>query len=100
GTEVAGEKTFRYSNNTKHHQIFLFLAPLPPQAEEAPDGPPTPAPRHKGTLAHMTAPRPPSFNEADVSNKPSHIQKRPLLNAEQSASLITSTGPVWSPCWP
>jgi arylsulfatase A-like enzyme len=35
----------------------------------------------------MTAPRPPSFNEADVSDKPSHFQRLPVLNAKQIGEL-------------
>src|SRR5262245_46237603 len=34
-----------------------------------------------------TAPRPPSFNEADVSDKPPHIRNLPLLTAEPIAAL-------------
>lgn len=86
-TDVLAEKAVTFIQSTSKQPMFLHFAPYAPHAEGAPDGPPTPAPRHKGTLAHMTAPRPPSFNEADVSNKPSHIQKRPLLNAEQIGEL-------------
>src|SRR5215831_11089831 len=86
-TDVLAEKAVTFIQSTSKQPMFLYFAPYAPHAEGAPDGPPTPAPRHKGTLAHMTAPRPPSFNEADVSNKPSHIQKRPLLNAEQIGEL-------------
>jgi N-acetylglucosamine-6-sulfatase len=35
-----------------------------------------PAPRHDGAFAKLDLPRPPSFNEADVSGKPSFIQER------------------------
>jgi N-acetylglucosamine-6-sulfatase len=89
-TDVLAEKAVTFiqsASRDRTQPMFLYFAPYAPHAEGAPDGPPTPAPRHKGTLAHMTAPRPPSFNEADVSNKPSHIQKRPLLNAEQIGEL-------------
>ena len=67
--------------------FFIYLSGPAPHAHGQANGPAIPAPRHKGALAHMTAPRPPSFNEADVSDKPSHIQGRPVLNAKQIGEL-------------
>ena len=40
----------------------------------APHEPATPAERHKNAFAREEAPRPPSFNEEDVSDKPSEIR--------------------------
>jgi N-acetylglucosamine-6-sulfatase len=40
---------------------------------------PIPALRHAGAYAGEPLPRPPSFNEADVSDKPPAIRDRPLL---------------------
>jgi arylsulfatase A-like enzyme len=45
----------------------------------APHGPANPAPRHAGEFAGVTAPRSPSFNEEDISDKPSWIAARPQL---------------------
>jgi N-acetylglucosamine-6-sulfatase len=42
-----------------------------------------PAARHKGVLTDKPLPLPPSFNEEDVSDKPSFIRRRPLLDAAQ-----------------
>jgi N-acetylglucosamine-6-sulfatase len=89
-TDVLVEKAVAFIQSAagdRRQPIFLYFAPYAPHAEGAPNGPPTPAPRHKGTLAHMTAPRSPSFNEADMSDKPSHIQGRPVLNAKQIDEL-------------
>jgi N-acetylglucosamine-6-sulfatase len=61
--------------------FFMYLAPY------APHQPATPAPRHAEAFAGVTAPRPPSFNEADVSDKPAWVQSRPLLTATQIAQL-------------
>src|ERR671917_1331849 len=47
--------------------FFAYVAPT------APHGPATPAERHKGAFAEEEAPRPPSFNEEDVSDKPSPV---------------------------
>ena len=61
--------------------FFLYLAPY------APHGPSTPAPRHSGAFAHAQAPRPPSFNEADVSDKPAQIAVRDPLGRGQVTQM-------------
>jgi N-acetylglucosamine-6-sulfatase len=56
--------------------FFLIVATLAPHTEgvldEDPQAPrnPRPAPRHDGAFASTPLPTPPSFNEADVSDKP------------------------------
>jgi len=89
-TDVLVEKAVAFIQSAagdRRQPIFLYFAPYAPHAEGAPNGPPIPAPRHKGALAHMTAPRSLSFNEADVSDKPSHLKGRPVLNAKQITEL-------------
>jgi len=67
--------------------FYLSLAPRDPHAEAAScncaGDNPRAAPRYEGTLAGLTAPRNPDFNEADVSDKPSNIKNLPLLNQSQ-----------------
>jgi N-acetylglucosamine-6-sulfatase len=58
--------------------FFIYLAPSAPHGN-----PPTPAPRHVGFFADMMAPRPPSFNEADMSDKPTWLRSHPLLGDRQ-----------------
>ena len=65
----------------------LFFAANAPHGGTAPNGAPTPAPRHLGTFAGTQAPRTPSFNEADVSDKPPHLRNLPLLTADQIAAI-------------
>ncbi len=48
--------------------FFAYIAPT------APHTPATPAERHEGAFAGEEAPRPPSFNEEDVSDKPSWLR--------------------------
>jgi arylsulfatase A-like enzyme len=48
---------------------------------------PVPAPRHRDALKGTPLPQPPSFNEADVSDKPQGIRRRPLLNARRIAAI-------------
>jgi arylsulfatase A-like enzyme len=61
--------------------FFLYIAPY------APHGPSTPASRHTGALADVQAPRIPSFDEADVSDKPAWVQSQPALSDDQIALL-------------
>jgi arylsulfatase A-like enzyme len=76
--------------------FYLSVAPRDPHSEAAScncNGTgsainnPRAAPRYEGTLNGLTAPRDPSFNEADVSDKPSNIKNLPLLNATQQAAV-------------
>ena len=55
-------------------------------------GPPVPAPRHRDELdrfleADLAAPRHPSFNEADVSDKPSFVRTMQPLNEAEIARI-------------
>ncbi len=61
--------------------FFIYLATYAPHA------PATPASRHANAFPKARAPRPPSFNEADVSDKPAWVQDLPLLTAEQIARI-------------
>lgn len=54
--------------------FFLFFSAY------APHKPAIPAPRHRGTFRNAKAPRTPSFNEADVSDKPQRIRDLPPLD--------------------
>jgi arylsulfatase A-like enzyme len=62
---------------------FLVFAPY------APHFPAWPAPRHAGMFGDAALPRPPSFNEADVTDKPSLWAGEPLLTDKQIAFLET-----------
>jgi len=61
--------------------VFIYLATYAPHA------PATPAPRHAQAFPDAQAPRPPSFNERDVSDKPRWVRNRPLLDARQIAEI-------------
>jgi N-acetylglucosamine-6-sulfatase len=56
-------------------------------AVSAPHYPITPAPRHLHAHDGLKAPRPPSFNEADVSDKPPSIRSLSKLSASQIAQI-------------
>jgi N-acetylglucosamine-6-sulfatase len=66
--------------------LFLSVAYLAPHSggPREPDDPrnqatPVPAPRHRNVFSTQALPTPPSFNEADVSDKPAGIRNRPLI---------------------
>ena len=67
--------------------FFLTFTPTTPHSGSLPNGPPTPALRHTGMFAGAQAPRTPSFNEADVSDKPPPIRNFPLLTEAQIAAI-------------
>ncbi|HZS07932.1 MAG TPA: sulfatase [Blastocatellia bacterium] len=83
GTDVYGRKAADFIERTAKEgkPFFAWLATY------APHGPATPAPRHAGLFPGARAPRGPSFNEADVSDKPAYIRNRPLLTAAQIARI-------------
>jgi N-acetylglucosamine-6-sulfatase len=49
----------------------------------APHAPAEPAPRYEDALPNVSMPRPPSFDEDDVSDKPDWISDNPPLNQDQ-----------------
>lgn len=61
--------------------FFLYLSYLEPHQ------PAIPAPRHSKLFPDAFAPRTPSFNEADVEDKPEYIRQLPLLSQEQQDQI-------------
>jgi N-acetylglucosamine-6-sulfatase len=53
----------------------------------APHAPAEPAPRHEGAFSDARLPRPPSFDEADVSDKPDWVRDNASLDAKKIASM-------------
>ena len=60
-----------------------------PREPDDPDAIRTPAvaPRHRDAFAGVPLPQPPNFNEADVSDKPATIRRRPPLTPERIAQI-------------
>lgn len=73
-----------------------FLAPHtsetdPNHPEDDPNGIlPDAAPRHAGAFADEPLPTPPSFGEADLSDKPQHIQALPMLDETKIGEITTN----------
>src|SRR5829696_1757813 len=61
--------------------FFAYIAPT------APHGPATPAERHQGAFAEEEFPRPPAFNEEDVSDKPSPNNNAERISEEEAANI-------------
>ena len=75
--------------------FYLSVAFLAPHSEARlgrPAGGPSlrPAPRHKGRFANKPLPRPRSFNEADVSDKPPFIRNQATLIGPRRQATITA----------
>ena len=71
--------------------FFLLLAPNAPHGSEIHQGNlgPFPAPRHVGAFSDLPFPRPPSFNEKNVSDKPAWVRALPRLDSVQIEDLKT-----------
>ena len=61
--------------------FFAYVAPT------APHGPATPAERHEGAFADEEVPRPPSYDEEDVSDKPSPIRDAERISEEDASNI-------------
>lgn len=79
-TDVFGQKATQSIRRASEagEPFFLHLAPYAPHGPE-----PEPAPRHEGLFEDERAPRPPSFNEADVSDKPEWVREKPPLGRDE-----------------
>ena len=62
-------------------QFFLYVATLVPHY------PAVPAPRHASAFPDARAPRPPSFDEPDTTDKPSYLRDAPRLTPEQIRAI-------------
>lgn len=72
--------------------FMLSFAPLAPHSEVGwasvnGNRNPRPAPRHRGAFNDAALPRPPSFDEADVSDKPAAVRQLPRLDAQAIAGI-------------
>jgi arylsulfatase A-like enzyme len=75
--------------------FFLWLTYTAPHWGGLPDpnpprdcrGTATPAPRHAHAFDSEPLPKPPNFNEADLSDKPARLRGRPLLTATEVADI-------------
>lgn len=81
-TDVLKNRSLNFIQNAKR-PFFLWFTPF------APHSPYIAAERHINisTCSNLKIVRPPSFNEADVSDKPAWVQANPLMNQSQISRL-------------
>jgi N-acetylglucosamine-6-sulfatase len=79
-TDVLAAHTEGFIRGTEG-PVFAFFAPAAPHA------PATPAPGDEGGFDDLPEWRPPSFDEADRSDKPKHIQALQPVGPERTANL-------------
>jgi N-acetylglucosamine-6-sulfatase len=82
-TDVESRKTRTFIGTSVAHgkPFFAYVAP------KAPHPPSTPAPRDRHAYDSLKAPRLPSFNERNVSDKPPSIRKLPRLSDAKKAKI-------------
>jgi N-acetylglucosamine-6-sulfatase len=79
---LAGMATEFVADQEDSPDPFLLLV-----APTAPHKPYTPAPRDANLFPDVTYPRSPSYNEADVSDKPGEVRGLPLLTNKQDEEV-------------
>ena len=82
--------SFVRSSLEQETPFFLTVATLAPHGEHRPRASvasPRPAPRHRHDFERQPLPKPESFNEADVSDKPAWVQDNPRIDAELRRAL-------------
>ena len=80
-TDVIAQRALDFMNRSiADHSPFFVLVSV-----YAPHGPNIPAPRHAELFPELTYPKSPSFNEADLSDKPSTIQELAMSGDETDA---------------
>jgi N-acetylglucosamine-6-sulfatase len=88
--DVLAEKASDYVERTSGADPPFFTTDRPFLmwlGTKAPHQPATPAPRHEDALRPVELPKPPSFNEANVRDKPRWVQDNPKLGPDQVAYM-------------
>lgn len=82
-TDVIAAKSVAFIHQAAGTPFFLYIPVY------APHKPANPAPRHEGLFSNQAIPRPPSFNEEDVSDKPAWVQSLSLLDSNDIGDIRT-----------
>jgi arylsulfatase A-like enzyme len=90
-TDVYGKKAARFvGDSAGRRPFFLTMAPLAPHGEIGRRGAlpnPRPAPRHEARFEGTPLPKPPSFDEAEVADKPAFVRRAPRITEDEEARL-------------
>jgi len=85
-TDVYARKAVDFVERSAGEEpFFLSVGTLAPHKDSG--NPPRPAPRHAGAFANAHLPRPPSFNEKHVRDKPALIRDEPRLGSARIDAL-------------
>jgi len=84
GTDVLATQAEQFIRTSDPRPFFVYIAPY------APHEPSIPASRHANLFNDLSPWRPPSYNEADVSDKPAWLASFPLLTPTQQSTGDTS----------
>jgi N-acetylglucosamine-6-sulfatase len=84
-TDVLASQAVEFIRNSGSQPFFLYFTPKAPHIDTPMHV--TPAPRHVGAYADLPAWRPPSLNEADVSDKPRYVRNHYPLPTDQLGAL-------------
>lgn len=87
-TDVYFRKAARFIRWSSDRPFFLTVATGAPHSEPNVAGRnPRPAPRHRDRFRQAGLPRPPSFDEGNVSDKPEFVQARDPLSPAKRATM-------------
>jgi N-acetylglucosamine-6-sulfatase len=90
--ETHGHKARDYLTDVLNLKVRRFVSAPTPQPFFAyvgvynPHAPATPAPRHAKLFAHAKAPRTPSYDEKDLTGKPTEVRRLPPVSAKEAAT--------------
>jgi len=79
GTDVIARRAVQFIDRGGNNPLFVYLAPYAPHA------PATPHPQDDAAFRDLPPWRPPSYNEADVSDKPQWVRRLPSLTMARRA---------------
>ncbi|MDP2666450.1 MAG: sulfatase [Candidatus Diapherotrites archaeon] len=90
-TDVLTNRAVQYLADKEYGSspFFLQIDYTAPHASPEVFGNTIPAPRHAGAMDGAPFPLSPSFNEADVSDKPAAVRSLPLIGPVQQDAIIT-----------
>ena len=103
-TDVLTEKATQFIDRRARRDapFFLSVAYLAPHHESGRTQELTgklvrPAPRHRQRYAHMALPKPPSFNESDLDDKPWFVARwNRAISARREAAILKRTRERWA----
>jgi arylsulfatase A-like enzyme len=102
-TDVLSRKAVRFIRRRAGDgaPFFLSVAYLAPHHESGKTQARTgklvrPAPRYRRRYSHMALPKPPSYNESDLSDKPRWVKRNRAVNSRREAAILSRMHERWA----